>query len=40
MAPSMEITDADENISSYAVIRPYVDFDNLIDVFIITEFAR
>ena len=35
----VEITDADENISSYAVIRPYVDFDNLIDVFIITNFT-
>ena len=35
----VEITDADENISSYAVIQPYVDFDNLIDVFIITNFT-
>ena len=34
-----EITDATENISSYAVIRPYVDFDSLIDVFIITNFT-
>ena len=34
-----EITDADENISSYAIIQPYVDFDNLIDVFIITNFS-
>ena len=34
-----EITDADENISSYAIIQPYVDFDNLIDVFIITNFT-
>ena len=35
-----EITDATENISSYAIVQPYVDFDNLIDVFIITEFTR
>lgn len=35
----VEITDADENISSYAVIQPYADFDNLIDVFIITNFT-
>ncbi len=34
-----EITDATENISSYAIIRPYVEFDNLIDVFIITNFT-
>lgn len=34
-----EITDADENISSYAIIQPYVDFDNLIDVFVITNFS-
>ncbi len=34
-----EITDATENISSYAIIRPYVDFDSLIDVFIITNFT-
>ena len=36
----MEITDAAENISTYAIVRPYVDFDNLIDVFIITSFTR
>lgn len=35
-----EITDATENISSYAIILPYVDFDKLIDVFIITNFTR
>lgn len=35
-----EITDATENISSYAIVRPYVDFDNLIDVFIITNFSK
>ena len=34
-----EITDATENISSYAIIHPYVDFDSLIDVFIITNFT-
>ena len=34
-----EITDATENISSYAIIRPYVEFDSLIDVFIITNFT-
>lgn len=35
-----EITDATENISSYAIVKPYVDFDNLIDVFIITSFKK
>ena len=35
-----EITDATENISSYAIVKPYVDFDNLIDVFIITNFTK
>ncbi len=35
-----EITDATENISAYAVIKPYVDFDSLIDVFIITDFSK
>ena len=35
-----EITDATENISSYAIVKPYVDFDNLIDVFIITNFSK
>ena len=35
-----EITDATENISSYAIIQPYVNFDNLIDVFIITNFSN
>ena len=34
-----EITDATENISSYAIIRPYVDYENLIDVFVITNFT-
>ena len=35
-----EITDATENISAYAVIKPYVDFENIIDVFIITDFSK
>lgn len=35
-----EITDATENISAYAIIKPYVDFDSLIDVFIITDFSK
>ena len=35
-----EIADATENISSYAVIKPYVDFSKLIDLFIITGFSE
>lgn len=35
-----EIADAAENISAYAVIRPFVDFTKLIDLFIITEFSE
>ncbi|MCL2507782.1 MAG: rod shape-determining protein MreC [Oscillospiraceae bacterium] len=35
-----EIADAEENISTYAVIEPYADFSRLIDVFIITGFRH
>jgi rod shape-determining protein MreC len=35
-----EIADATENISAYAVVRPFVDFSKLIDLFIITGFSE
>lgn len=35
-----EIADAQVDISSYAVVRPYVDFSKLIDLFIITDFTE
>ncbi|MCR5484182.1 MAG: rod shape-determining protein MreC [Clostridiales bacterium] len=35
-----EIKEADENISAYAVIKPFTDIEELIDVFIITSFSE